>query len=124
VTVLGNLIDIALDAAASRVEVELRPEGTTAVLPVGDDGAGVPPESRDRIFTEGWTTEQSPPHRGRGLGLAPVRRLAERYGGMARVGARAGGGAVFTVVLPEAPARTEPSATVPRRPPAAHAEIR
>jgi two-component system CitB family sensor kinase len=31
-----------------------------------------------------------------------VRRLAERYGGAARVTARAGGGAVFTVVLPEA----------------------
>ncbi|MGW5698926.1 ATP-binding protein, partial [Streptomyces asiaticus] len=40
--------------------------------------------------------------RGRGIGLALVRRLAERYGGMARVTARAGGGAVFTVVLPEA----------------------
>uniref|UniRef100_UPI0038B46714 hypothetical protein n=1 Tax=Streptomyces blattellae TaxID=2569855 RepID=UPI0038B46714 len=33
---------------------------------------------------------------------APIRRLAERYGGTARVTARAGGGAVFTVVLPEA----------------------
>lgn len=31
-----------------------------------------------------------------------MRRLSERYGGMARVTARAGGGAVFTVVLPEA----------------------
>jgi two-component system CitB family sensor kinase len=107
VTVLGNLIDNALDAASGEVEVELRAERTTAVLRVGDDGPGVPPELRERIFTEGWTTKQSPAHRGRGLGLALVRRLAERYGGMARVGARAGGGAVFTVVLPEALAPTD-----------------
>ncbi|MFE0633077.1 ATP-binding protein [Streptomyces sp. NPDC058864] len=102
VTVLGNLIDNALDAARSLVEVELRAEGTTVVLRVSDDGPGVPPEAREQIFAEGWTTKRSPAHRGRGLGLALVRRLAERYGGMARVTARAGGGAVFTVVLPEA----------------------
>ncbi|MDX2702118.1 sensor histidine kinase [Streptomyces sp. PA03-6a] len=107
VTVLGNLIDNALDAAGSRVEVELRAEGTTVVLRVSDDGPGVPPEAREQIFAEGWTTKRSPAHRGRGLGLALVRRLAERYGGMARVTARAGGGAVFTVVLPEALAGVE-----------------
>ncbi|MFF4602970.1 ATP-binding protein [Streptomyces sp. NPDC001339] len=114
VTVLGNLIDNALDAAAGRrrgdpfVEVELRAEGTTAVLRVSDTGQGVPPALREQIFTEGWSTKDPPltggrsPARGRGIGLALVRRLAERYGGMARVTARAGGGAVFTVVLPEA----------------------
>ncbi|MCA1219311.1 sensor histidine kinase [Streptomyces sp. 8L] len=101
VTVLGNLIDNALDAART-VEVELRAEGSTAVVRVSDDGPGVPPAMRERIFAEGWTTKRSPAHRGRGIGLALVRRLAGRYGGMARVTARAGGGAVFTVVLPEA----------------------
>lgn len=101
VTVLGNLIDNALDAA-NLVEVELRAEGTTVVVRVSDNGPGVVPENRELIFTEGWSTKQPPSHRGRGLGLALVRRLAERYGGVARVTARAGGGAVFTVVLPEA----------------------
>jgi two-component system CitB family sensor kinase len=101
VTVLGNLIDNALDVATF-VEVELLAEGTTAVLRVSDNGPGVPPGMRELVFTEGWSTKAPPAHRGRGLGLALVRRLAERYGGMARVTARAGGGAVFTVVLPEA----------------------
>ncbi|NUP43104.1 MAG: sensor histidine kinase [Streptomyces sp.] len=102
VTVLGNLVGNALDAAAGEVEVELRAERTTVLLRVGDDGPGVPPELRGLIFEEGWTTKEPPSHRGRGLGLALVRRLAERYGGTARVTARPGGGAVFTVVLPEA----------------------
>lgn len=113
VTVLGNLIDNALDAASGEVEVELREEGDTVVLRVSDDGPGVPPQARDQVFTEGWTTKRSPAHRGRGLGLALVRRLAERYGGMARVTARAGGGAVFTVVLPEALASVELTAAFP-----------
>lgn len=140
VTVLGNLLDNALDAAAAHrraepfVEVELRAEGGTAVLRVSDTGAGVPPGLREQIFAEGWSTKAAPPdpggrppgrpvafHRGRGIGLALVRRLAERYGGMARVTARAGGGAVFTVVLPEA--LTPPPGT-PDRPLTAAGEPR
>lgn len=101
VTVLGNLIDNALDVA-TLVEVELLAEGADAVLRVSDNGPGVPVAMRDLIFTEGWSTKEPASHRERGLGLALVRRLAERYGGAARITARAGGGAVFTVVLPEA----------------------
>ncbi|MFE9771615.1 ATP-binding protein [Streptomyces sp. NPDC005931] len=105
VTVVGNLVDNALDAVAgtphARVEVELRAEGRTAVLVVRDTGPGVPPGQRELIFTEGWSTKQPPAHRERGIGLSLVRRLAERQGGSATVGEAPGGGAEFTVVLPE-----------------------
>lgn len=132
VTVLGNLIDNALDATAERhrrqpfVEVELRAEHRTVVLRVSDTGPGVPPALREQIFAEGWSTKTPRPpatvrpagtpvtfQRGRGIGLALVRRLAERYGGMARVTARAGGGAVFTVVLPEALQEERPTTSPP-----------
>ncbi|MFD7442743.1 ATP-binding protein [Streptomyces sp. NPDC059909] len=113
VTVVGNLVDNALDAAAGsddpRIEVELRGEGRTVVLRVSDSGPGVPADQRELIFTEGWSTKELPAHGKRGLGLALVRRFAERQGGSARVteaGAAVGGGAEFTVVLPEA--LTEP----------------
>ncbi|MCI3271887.1 ATP-binding protein [Streptomyces cylindrosporus] len=106
VTVVGNLVDNALDAVAgtphARVEVELRAEGRTAVLRVRDTGPGIPPEQRELIFTEGWSTKEPPAHRKRGIGLSMVRRLAERQGGSATVGEAHGGGAEFTVVLPEA----------------------
>ncbi|MFC8244023.1 sensor histidine kinase [Streptomyces chartreusis] len=124
VTIVGNLVDNALDATAgtphARVEVELQAEGRTATLRVRDTGPGIPEEQRELIFTEGWSTKQRPAHRERGIGLPLVRRLAERQGGSATVGEAAGGGAEFTVVLPEALAEAdlEPALTVPSDPPA------
>ncbi|MFG2516211.1 ATP-binding protein [Streptomyces sp. NPDC048584] len=117
VTVVGNLVDNALDAVAgtphARVEVEVRTEGRTAVLVVRDTGPGIPPEHHESIFTEGWSTKEPPAHRERGIGLPLVRRLAERQGGSAEVGEAPGGGAEFTVVLPDAltEAGAEPALT-------------
>lgn len=106
VTVVGNLVDNALDAVGgtphARVEVELRAEGRTAVLRVRDTGPGIPAEQRQLIFTDGWSTKKPPAHGKRGIGLSLVRRLAERQGGSAEVAEADGGGAEFTVVLPEA----------------------
>ncbi|MFJ9726715.1 ATP-binding protein [Streptomyces sp. NPDC101209] len=112
VTVVGNLVDNALDAVAgtlhARVEVELRTEGRTVVLTVRDTGPGIPAEQRELVFTDGWSTKEAPAHRERGIGLSMVRRLAERQGGSATVGEAHGGGAEFTVVLPESLGESEP----------------
>ncbi|MFD6275901.1 ATP-binding protein [Streptomyces sp. NPDC060209] len=106
VTVLGNLVDNALDAAAgstdARIEVGLRADGRTVVLRVCDSGPGVPAGDHESIFMEGWSTKELPAHGKRGLGLPLVRRLAERQGGSVSVSGSPEGGAVFTVVLPEA----------------------
>ncbi|MER6914112.1 sensor histidine kinase [Streptomyces sp. NPDC000594] len=126
VTVVGNLVDNAMDAAAGsadpRIEVELSCAGRTAVLRVADSGPGVPPERREEIFTEGWTTKELPFHGKRGLGLALVRRLAERQGGSAQVRDAEGGGAEFIVVLPEALTELADPEPEPRPATAAEAE--
>ncbi|CAM5334680.1 histidine kinase OS=Streptomyces aurantiogriseus OX=66870 GN=GCM10010251_44810 PE=4 SV=1 [Streptomyces aurantiogriseus] len=121
VTIVGNLVDNALDAVAgtphARVEIELRTEGRTVVLRVRDTGPGIPAEHRESVFTEGWSTKKPPAHGKRGIGLSLVRRLAERQGGSASVDAAHGGGAEFTVVLPEALAQPdlEPALTAPAK---------
>ncbi|GAB2720116.1 ATP-binding protein [Streptomyces bullii] len=128
VTIVGNLVDNALDAVAgtlhARVEVELRAEGRTAILTVRDTGPGIPVEHRELVFTEGWSTKKPPAHRERGIGLSLVRRLAERQGGTATVGEADGGGAQFTVVLPEALAEPAPAPalSVPSAPQSAKEE--
>ena len=105
-TVVGNLIDNAIDAAAlapapvsrtSRGEVELTlvAAETGLLIRVRDTGPGVPHDMRDQIFTDGVTTKSSLTGARRGLGLALVRTIAQGMGGMVSVGQD--GGAVFKI---------------------------
>lgn len=108
VTVLGNLIDNGIDAAAARalqggvddawVEVYLaNGDDGSLVFQVSDSGAGVADTDRDRIFDQGWSTKDTAAG-GRGYGLALVRQVVESLGGDIEVSG--GSGAVFTVTLP------------------------
>jgi two-component system, CitB family, sensor kinase len=108
-TVLGNLVDNALDAAraggdeAPWVEVGLHTGDDGALLiHVADSGPGVPPEAREAIFEPGYSTKPATGAGARGVGLSLVRRLAERRGGSVTVHDGPGGGAVFAARLPDA----------------------
>ncbi|MCT1476980.1 ATP-binding protein [Microbacterium sp. p3-SID336] len=106
VSVLGNLIDNALDAAAEVedrwVRVLLRPGGDGGiVLEVSDSGRGVPEALREQIFAQGYSTKAADPH-GRGVGLALVRSVVVEAGGSVTV---TGPPTTFRVVLPPAPRR-------------------
>lgn len=112
--VVRNLVANAGRHAHSRVTLGLSTTGDRVVLTVADDGSGVPPEDRERIFDrftrldEGRARDAG----GSGLGLAIVREVVEVHGGTVTVGesgagttaagTTAAGGAVFTVVLPAA----------------------
>jgi two-component system, CitB family, sensor kinase len=115
ITVLGNLIDNAVDAASAaedspRVGVGLRGEaradgGTELLVTVTDSGPGISPDDAESVFQRGWSTKPAPDggpgrQRGRGLGLALVRQTVHRHGGTVDVGTGPHGGAEFTVRLP------------------------
>ena len=98
VTILGNLIDNALDAAieggeAPKVFVTARATGGELELRVEDTGRGL--AAGEVAFERGWSTKAPD----RGLGLALVRQAVRRGGGTIEVG-RGERGAVFTVRLP------------------------
>jgi two-component system CitB family sensor kinase len=101
VTILGNLVDNALDASAMGdrivVEVAEADDGRMRFV-VDDSGPGVPEELRADVFREGVSTKDAGARR-RGIGLALVRRIAARRGGEARVEPSPLGGARFVVVL-------------------------
>jgi len=103
-TVVGNLIDNAIDAAAqgSRprwVELTIVAADRDLLVRVRDSGPGVPHDMREAIFMDGVTTKSSATGARRGLGLALVRQVVESRSGMISVGHD--GGAVFTAVLPK-----------------------
>lgn len=103
--VLLNLILNAIQAVGEggRIRVGCRLDtGETpplALVTVADDGPGVPPEARERIFDPFYTTRAG----GIGLGLALVQRIVSAHGGwVSVVKSRWGGGAEFRVGLPQA----------------------
>jgi PAS domain S-box-containing protein len=82
----------------ARVWVRTGATDTGALLVVEDEGPGVAPEARERIFEPFRQAPGAAP--GTGVGLALVRRFAELHGGRAWVEERPGGGASFRVALP------------------------
>jgi sensor histidine kinase regulating citrate/malate metabolism len=102
-TVVGNLVDNALDAAAGTagdstptVDVLVLERDDTVEVTVRDSGPGV--RDPEQVFRQGWTTTGTPEEGGRGFGLALTRLVCRRRGGDVTV--RNEGGAVFTAVLP------------------------
>jgi signal transduction histidine kinase len=81
--VLVNLLDNAERHATSRIIVSVRADGSTATLEVVDDGAGIAPEYREKVF-ERFTRLDASRDRdsgGTGLGLAIAREIAEAHEG-------------------------------------------
>jgi two-component system CitB family sensor kinase len=107
VTVLGNLVDNAIEAARNGrrrpawVEISILAEADDLHLVIVDSGDGVPAEAVDRLFEQGYTTsgDDGRPH---GIGLALARQTARRHGGELELTRASGAdcGAVFVARLP------------------------
>ena len=94
-----NLIMNAVQAldAGGRVTVRLRVRGDHHVIEVSDDGPGIAPSDRERIFHAFFTTK--PRGEGTGLGLSTARRIAELHGGGLELVDTDGPGSTFRVRL-------------------------
>jgi signal transduction histidine kinase len=77
-----NLLDNAIDALGDRgtITITTRRANSTALVDISDDGPGIPPEARERLFEAFFTTKDV--GRGTGLGLATARRIVvDRHDG-------------------------------------------
>ncbi|MGU3292718.1 ATP-binding protein [Williamsia sp. M5A3_1d] len=115
ITIVGNLVDNAIDAAATgvreprTVEVEVVADGDTVHVTVNDSGDGIVFDDRDDVFIEGVTSHRdSTVPGGRGMGLALSRQSARGHGGDVSIGDPGGevseenplGGAVMVARVP------------------------
>jgi two-component system nitrogen regulation sensor histidine kinase NtrY len=103
--VVINLVDNAVEAMGGRdgasdgrIVVATEHDGTNGVarIVVADNGPGIPPADRDKLFMPYYSTKR----RGSGLGLAIVRRIIVEHGGSIEVADNAPHGTRFTVELP------------------------
>ena len=90
----------------ARIWVRVERSDAGALITVEDDGPGVPPQLRDRIF-EPFAQGPMPGQGGAGIGLALVTRFAELHDGRAWVQERPGGGASFRVLLAYEPVASD-----------------
>jgi signal transduction histidine kinase len=96
--VLSNLGRNALQAGATRVEVSARSTGERIVIDVADNGPGLPPRARERLF-QPFSGSARPGSSG--LGLAIARELMRAHGGDIRLVRSTGEGSTFELELPE-----------------------
>lgn len=99
--VLGNLVDNATRFARNTIRIDIAQVDGSVRIRVDDDGPGIPPADRLRIFDRFWRGRE-PRGSGSGLGLAVARELVRADGGRIDVGASDLGGARFDVTYPAA----------------------
>ena len=108
--VLQNLITNARDAMPSggRISVDVNSTENDVAIEVSDNGAGIPDEIRDTLFTPFVTQGKS---QGTGLGLAIVKRIVEAHGGTVTFASEAWVGTTFKLSFPRSVTRSSKQRT-------------
>ncbi len=135
--VLMNLVGNARDALGESGRIVIRTStrpsappsvtstgiGPHVVLEVSDDGPGIPPELRERVFEPYFTTKQLGPDRGTGLGLATVLGIVEVHGGSTELDVGLDGhGTTLRIFLPAA-AAAAPAKRIAVRGPVSNSQL-
>jgi signal transduction histidine kinase len=99
---IGNLVDNARKYGGGEVRVETWQRGDEAGVAVSDEGPGIPPDQRARIFQRFVRLDEARGRGGSGLGLAICAEVAAAHGGRAWMEPAGGGGSRFLIALPRA----------------------
>src|SRR5262249_25652918 len=102
---LANLVDNAVKYTPEGGHVRLgaHAEDGRVVLECADDGPGIDPEDRPRIWDRLYRGDRSRSEKGLGLGLSLVQAIAHAHGGEVTVESPPSGGSVFRLSLPSSP---------------------
>ncbi|UOQ45963.1 DcuS/MalK family sensor histidine kinase [Halobacillus salinarum] len=104
ITILGNLIDNAIDSVAvpdeKVIHLQLSYIDKLLSIEISDQGKGIPEKIQNQIFEKGMTTKEG---EGRGFGLYLARNSAEKLGGSIEVLSSKDHGTRFTVLIPYEP---------------------
>jgi PAS domain S-box-containing protein len=101
--VVTNLVDNAIKYSpdGGLIEVELiQPDAETVCLSVRDQGVGIPPSERERVFEQFYRAHGESHLSGMGVGLFVSRQIVQLHGGSIAAESRPGGGTCFIVRLP------------------------
>ncbi len=107
VNLIKNAIEAARPTVAPTIRLAVATEGKLAWLSVTDDGPGIAPADRQRIFEAGYSTKAT----GRGFGLAIVRESIAAQQGVLDVASHPNSGTTFRIGLPIDPTAPEPGPT-------------
>jgi signal transduction histidine kinase len=101
--VIRNLIDNAVRHATSRVDVCVGSQDRAAIISISDDGPGIAPEDRTRVFERfvRLDSDRSRSSGGAGLGLAIVAEVVAAHGGTVTIEDQLGRGTTMLVSLPQ-----------------------
>src|SRR5438876_388863 len=101
--VFTNIMQNALEATerqrSGRVEVRLHQRETAGVVEIADNGVGIQPEHREKIFLPFYTTKPT----GTGLGMAIVKKIMDLHGGEIEIDSAPGRGTTIRLIIPRSP---------------------
>ena len=101
--VFTNVMQNALEATerqrSGRVEVRLHQRETAGVVEIADNGVGIQPEHREKIFLPFYTTKPT----GTGLGMAIVKKIMDLHGGEIEIDSAPGQGTTIRLIIPRSP---------------------
>ena len=95
---LSNAVGFSPAGGTVTLSAERRPDAVT--FTVTDQGPGIPPDDKDKVFDWFETDSRGSEHRGTGLGLSLVRSFVELHGGTVTIDSTLGQGTAVTCVFP------------------------